>query len=895
MKDKLLLTDLIEIEILQKIQDAFSELTGMAALTTDTNGVAITEGSGFTDFCMKYTRQSKLGCQECEQCDRKGAEQAQKDKKSCFYYCHAGLIDFAAPIIANEELIGCFIGGQALTEKMDEEKLRQTAERYDINPEEYIEAAKKVTIVPQEKVDHAAKFLYVVAEVLSRIAYRGYQDYLSRREMEGVSQMKSDFLANMSHEIRTPMNAVIGMSEMALREEMTPSARNYIHQIKSSSEALLRIINDILDFSKIESGKMTITEVDYEPMSIINDMVNIIMTRIGDKDVEFTMNIPMDLPLELRGDNIRMKQIIVNLANNAVKFTQHGEVHLDIRYEYISDDVVDLCVDVRDTGSGIKKSDLPKLFQSFQQVDSKRNRNQEGTGLGLAISKQLLLLMGGDVEVDSEYGKGSVFSLHLPQTVIRKEPSIPQLKEKPDVLMLIDNSYVQVQLEKDMQQMGVPYQALQSEDDLTDYMDGQNAFLFVDRPLFSENIQSFLIENANIIGILLVGFRHTTQYAIPNLRIVKKPIYPLNLISILSGKEILSGDADSEETIINFTAPEAEVLIVDDNEVNLTVAAGLLEPLKMRIDTAMSGKEAISMVSHKHYDLIFMDHMMPEVDGVETTHIIRRFYDTYVDVPIIALTANAISGMREMFIKEGMNDFVAKPIEMKVIVAKLRHWLPPEKIKLMSDSEAQAALNQKKEEESEIQIEGLDINTAMSLLGSKKLFWAALKEYFRTMDKKSEWIKRCEMEEEWRDFTVEVHALKSASRQVGAMELAGMAEKLEKAGNEEDAQYIHSHTDTMLEKYRWHQKMLMPYFSVENEKSEPKSAITQDILVDLLEQMSEAVDELDGDLMESVQNKIESYVFDESQEHFVEELREAVDGLDTEACENIVSEWEKML
>ena len=275
---ELRLTDLIDTEVLQKIQDGFSDMTGMAALTTDANGVAVTEGSNFSDFCMKYTRTSKVGCARCEQCDRKGSEMALENGTSIIYFCHAGLMDFAAPIMVNGKMMGCFIGGQVLTEAPDPDKMKKIAEEIGVNPEEYFEAAKKVHIVKQEVIDKSAKGLYTLADVLSDMAYNKYLVYQANIELERSGNMKSDFLANMSHEIRTPMNAVIGMAEMALREELPLAAREYINQIKEAGKSLLTIINDILDFSKIESGKMDINEVDYEPMSMVYDVANIVMT-----------------------------------------------------------------------------------------------------------------------------------------------------------------------------------------------------------------------------------------------------------------------------------------------------------------------------------------------------------------------------------------------------------------------------------------------------------------------------------------------------------------------------------------------------------------------------------------------------------------------------------------
>lgn len=891
MEEELHLTELIDVDTLQQIQDAFTDMSGMFALTVDQYGVPVTVRSNDTDFCMKYTRQSEKGCRMCDDCIRILSEMAVEREKICTFTCFTGLTNFVAPIMANGQVIGCFLGGQLFTEEPDWNKISSLAQELGIDPEEYTEAAKKIEIVDKEKLEKASRFLHTTSDILSDMAYREHIMYIGSREAEAVSRMKTDFLANMSHEIRTPMNAVIGMAEMALREEMTQEARDYIKQIKTSGQTLLAIINDILDFSKIESGKMDIIEDVYEPMSLVNDMVNIIMTRIGKKDVEFILDIPADLPLELYGDMTRLKQVIVNLINNAVKFTEHGQVRLEIKYEYLKDDMVELRVAVEDTGHGIKPQDMSRIFQSFQQVDSKRNRNIEGTGLGLAICKQLLALMGGKISVKSEYGKGSIFSFTLPQHIVNTEPSILPVEKETHALLLVANRYVKEQLKKDMRQLGADYYWLSTEKELENREIPDNCYLFVEQILFTAYVQDFLKSHDNLIGVLMVSFYSAMQYAISNLRVVKKPLYPLNLAPVLGGELVLDDNSDENDEF-GFIAPEAEILIVDDNAINLTVAQGLLEPLQMKIDTALSGKEAISRVSQKLYDIIFMDHMMPEVDGVETTHIIRRFYEEYEEVPIIALTANAVSGTKEFFLSEGMNDFVAKPIEVKVIVSKIKHWLAPEKIKKNRGEDIRPQ-NRQSKDETAVEIQGLDTKAALELLGNEKLFWAVLGDYYRVIDQKCEAIKRYETEERWKDYTIEVHALKSASRQIGAMELSRQAEHMESAGNNEDAEQIHACTDEMLAKYRWHQEILKPYF-VEEEKKLGDRKMTGDVLAELFQSMQDAMEELDSDAMETVIQEIEQYAFDERQRGLLDRLRGAVEDIDTEECEAVIEEWKQL-
>lgn len=891
------LTDLIDVETLQKVQNAFSDMSGIAAVITDVNGVAITKDSGGCDFCHKYIRSTELGVRQCAECDKMGATKAAKAKAACVYFCHAGLVEFAAPIMAHGTTVGCIVGGQLLTIPLEEKHLREVGEKLGVDAEKLIESAKDIRIVNKQTIDKVSNALYTIANVLSDVAFSKHQVNMKNIELSKSSSMKSDFLANMSHEIRTPMNAVIGMAEMALREELTPAAREYIGQIKSSGQTLLTIINDILDFSKIESGKMDISDVEYEPMSVINDVSNIIMTRIGSKELELTVDVNPDLPSGLYGDNIRIKQVMVNLANNAVKFTKEGNVHVKVDFWQTDEETIELSISITDTGSGIKESDMGKLFKSFQQLDSKRNRNIEGTGLGLAICKQLVSLMNGKIHVDSVYGKGSTFSFVIPQRVTNNAHSIEKLEEKLAAAGLIRSEYIAGELADDMEKLGVSYERLESEEFLNLVKEKQIGFLFIEQPLFTEGVQYFLKLNPNVNGVLLTNYRSVRSYDLPNLRVVKKPLYILGLSNIFSGREDNVAFTFTEAEDFDFVAPTAEILVVDDNAINLTVVKGLLAPLQMKIDTALSGKEAVLKVTDKRYDIIFMDHMMPEMDGVETTRVIRRLLGNNGQVPIIALTANAVEGTAEMFISEGMNDMVAKPIEMRVIVSKLQKWLPPEKIeKLRKKGQMPRTVHKEGATQmaTDIAIDGLDVQKAMGFLGNEELFWSVLKEYYRVIDKKCALIQEYEQKEMWREYTVEVHALKSTSRQIGATDLAHTAEQMEAAGNAENAALIHKITPGMLEEYMFYKGILAPYFTKETEAQSGRVA-DQNEIENLFAAMEDAMENLDMDAMEKVIQDMSQYSYNGAQREVFDKLQNAVEDIDTEKCEEILAEWKALL
>lgn len=901
-EDNLQLKDIFTIELLQELQDSFFDLTGLSLGISDSRGIPVTRHRACHEFCLKYTKGSPLGLKRCIECDNKAAKIAVERGEPVIYKCHNGLLDFAAPILVDGKLLGSVLGGQVVERPFTEEEVRAKAIELGINPEEYIRASKKVPVVDRVYLQRTARCLSGISNMMSHMAYTRYHIQQVSSEIEKEANMKSDFLANMSHEIRTPMNAVIGMAEMALREELSPAASEYISQIKTAGMSLLTIINDILDFSKISSGKMDIHMEQYEPISIVNDVANIIMTRIGDKKMELLIDYDPTIPFQVMGDSARIKQIIVNLANNAVKFTKEGRVELKVGYRRTSEQEILLQVSVTDTGIGIKKEDIGKLFVSFSQLDSKRNRNIEGTGLGLAISKQLVQLMNGRIWVESEYGQGSKFSFEIPQLVLGEGESVTiEEPRKIRAGILTDNAYIELSLVRDFKRFGAEGIVLMASDSLDILEKKEAEFFFIDHTMFHERERKFVVSHPQISCVLMVEFQNLITYNIQNLLEVRKPLYSLNIGTIFNHEELYHNAESAENEVFDFIAPEAEILIVDDNALNLTVATGLIKPLQMKIDTALSGKEAVEMITVKHYDLIFMDHMMPGLDGVETTHIIRRMHKEYDDVPIIALTANVVEEMRSMFLVEGMNDYIAKPIEVGVMVAKIRQWLPKDKIQKLDEEEKAELVAQRLEEEEEsrslknLRESGeLDVNMALKMVGSEKLLWAVLDDYYSVIIEKADLMQHYFDHDDWKNYAIEVHALKSASKQIGALELAELAEKLETAAKAEDVSTIISNHDTMITHYRYYVEVLKPFMKVK-EKKEATESIEDNALRDLLKKLRKVVDDLDLDGMEDVVTDLERYVFPADQKEILDQIQKCVDTLDVDTCLELLDEWEMLL
>lgn len=514
----------------------------------------------------------------------------------------------------------------------------------------------------------------------------------SQQEAEAANMAKSSFLANMSHEIRTPINAILGMNEMILREEKDPAIRGYAGNIQASGNSLLSIVSDVLDISKIKSGKLEIIPVDYEVNSLISDCCNMAAGRAKAKELELLVECADNVPMKLCGDETHIRQIIMNLLTNAVKYTEKGTVKLIVSGSFNDGGFV-LKVDVSDTGIGIAEENLPQLFTQFQRFDLQRNRNIEGTGLGLSIVKRLCDLMSGTITARSVLGSGSTFTVELPQKVVDSTPC-----------------------------GGV---------------------------------------NLNYSA----GAEHEYHHS--------------------------------------FEAPEAKILAVDDLPVNLLVIANLLKETRIKIDTAGSGRECLDKCSQQKYDLILMDHMMPEMDGVLTFEKLHGDKSSpNFETPVIMLTANALAGMREQYMDVGFADYVSKPVRGAKLEEAIRRNLPESLIKPASPEIPAEAVSTEPSGFADIcgAVPELNVNAALQYCcGSAELLNDLLHD-FTENDHFSD-LKAAFEEKRWEDYRRHAHSLKSTSLMIGLTGLSERARASElalKGGCTEFAELNH---DSLIEEY----------------------------------------------------------------------------------------------
>lgn len=627
---------------------------------------------------------------------------------------------------------------------------------------------------------------YVVL-ILDVTETRNYIDEIKRvrEQAEQANLAKSAFLANMSHEIRTPMNAIVGLSDFIMEESRGRKVYEYARDIKSSSHNLLLLINDILDLSKVEAGKMELVMADYHLKTLVNEVLNMMDIMASQHGLKLQSQFDMSIPCCYRGDDGRIKQILINILNNALKFTKEGYVKISVTG--VPGDVEDMeCLSFRieDTGCGIREEDLAGIFENFRQVDSKRNRSVEGTGLGLSITKHLVELMQGTVEVESVYGEGTVFTVKIPQKILDKRPLL----------------------------------------------------------------------------------------------------------------EVPEADIPQEEKTEPFTVEGYKVLVVDDNVINRRVARTFLQSYGFEIDEAGTGREAIALVDRTCYDIIFMDHMMPEMDGIETVQVIRGECGENGSKPvIIALTANAMGGVREMFLSNGFEDFIAKPLDRKMLHGTLKKWIPEEKRTASPNwLTSEYPDNARHVEFKDIFIEGIDTDELVGRYsGSVDDYQALLDLYCLDGKRKLTLLRELWEKRDYKTYGIEVHALKSASANVGAMKLSESAREQERAVERGDETFVDNHVMQLLADYERQIELIKGFLARCRESEDAEENRTEIDKSDLVKEIGEALEQLENFRAKQCAGKLEEilqYCLPDAIESKIIEIKEQLRLYEDDTAEQMLRE-----
>ena len=723
-------------------------------------------------------------------------------------------------------------------------------------------------------------------------------------ELKAAEQSKDDFMANISHEIRTPINTISGMSEMVLRENLPDKVRTDIFDIQAAGRNLHSIVSDILDFSELQSGKVELVEEPYNITSTINDIMNMAIARNSGKNLELIVDCDASIPCSLVGDEQKIRRAVMNVVDNAIKFTNEGGIVLIVtarKEEY----GINLLVAVKDTGIGMNAENMEKLFTSFSQVDARRNRQEGGVGLGLAISQAIVSKMGGFISVKSTPGKGSEVQIVIPQKVLDDRPMISvKHRDKIRVAAYVDMEKYNYALIRDgyidsirhmVKQLGFGYHQCRSLAELKRRLEKEKyTHVFISWSEYCED-QAWFEELSNKMKVILVRDRENEENIGSRMLHIYKPFYALSVAAVLNGDNIIQSMDGSHYQNRRFIAPEASVLVVDDNIMNLRVVEGLLRPYKIKVFVAESGKEALKKVESMEFDFIFMDHMMPEMDGVETFHRIRQKPGRYFkEVPVIALTANAIGGAREMFLAEGFADFVAKPIEISVLERVLRRHIPEEKIikvdnmdwmetqeESVQESRSTGQLAEgrkrevtgKKKNGNDLSMEGIDTMLGLSYSGGERSDYIEIVQiYYKSGVKKLQEIRDTYREKDWKNYTILVHSLKSMSMGIGAVALSELAKELEAAGKAEREDVILKKTDAMLAEYERVLSVISANRVIFPEGIEPEDAPQKpDADMDEIKSKEEEKQEITGQELEQKLKELE-----EQLQTFVREDAETV-------------------
>ena len=795
--------------------------------------------------------------------------------------------DLFAPIVSKQSMIEIEHLYKSAIEK---ECMFSTQQKIDFgNPES--SSHFEIQITPMHDTDGSVAGIIMFLFDMTQNIKAQHEAEHARQLAEQSSHAKSIFIAKMSHEIRTPMNAILGMAELALRENISPATEEYIRTIRQAGNNLLSIINDILDLSKIETGKLEIIPMGYSFPSLVNDVINIIRTKVLESRLRFIVNIDCEIPNSLFGDAIRIRQILLNLLSNAVKYTERGYVSFNVQAEAIDDNTVLLIAEVNDSGKGIKQEEIKKLFSEFSRLDGVKNRDVEGTGLGLAICRNLVSAMGGKIDVKSEYGKGSTFKVSLPQKIRdKRKTAIVEHPGQKNVLIYERREIYCKSIAQTMENLGVKYKIVSTTPDFIGNLESSNYSNVILASIFYNELKKNISNLNKEIAIAVITELGETMMD-RNICTLTMPVYCLPIANFLNSSSDIYAISLGKKYATGIIAPEAKVLIVDDVNTNLKVAEGLLKPYKMQVKLCKSGIEAIREVKTSYYDLILMDHMMPEMDGVETVMYIRALGEgeSYGKiVPIVALTADAVFGTKEMLLKNGFNDYLSKPIDVLKLNAIIEKWIPAEKQKRISEKDIYKNISH--DMPLKIKINGINTKKGLAMTGGNaEAYLRMLSTFHKDATDKIKEIAMSLGSDNIQLYVIHVHALKSASAIIGAGKLSEAAAALEEAGKKGDSIFINSHNAGFISGLETLLANINAALAKETEKNRGKT-IDIDLLKTTLSSLKTALNNYDSPGINNAENTLHGFLqasqFGDSitailQNRLIGELDEAESQIDT--------------
>lgn len=679
-------------------------------------------------------------------------------------------------------------------------------------------------------------------------------------ELEETNRRTEDFLTNVSHELRTPINAVTGITAVMLKNEEDEAKKKDLFSIQVAGQRLFSQIGDILDYTEIDTGRIKVSEEPYMMLSVINDII--IGNRLSERGNkrELIFDIDVDIPSVLLGDEKKIKKILEHLINNAFKFTKKGGIYVRV-YALHKKYGINLCMKVCDTGEGIGEDELVKIKERFYQSNGGRNRRAGGLGLGLPIVYGMVSAMEGFMQIESTVGKGTTVSVSIPQKVFEENPCM--VVENPKALCVACyfrlgkceipevRDYYNEMISHMIQGLDMPLHRVSDMDELEKLTTMcQLTHLFIGKEEYEEN-RTYFEELESDIKVVVVA---EDEYALSQgnrAKLLKKPFYSLPIVNILNAETTEEEDLFKEKYMV---CEGVKVLVVDDEPMNLMVAEGIFRGYKMSVTTAEGGRNALELCEKEDFDLIFLDHMMPEMDGVETLKRLRKIYTEAGRVPmVIAFTANAVSGAREMFLREGFDEFLSKPVEPLELDRILRKVLPKSSISYVNEKPGKDL-----EEDIITRFEHIGIQTQSGIqycCGDRKFYVELLNKFAKDAERKGTEINEFFKKEDFESYTILVHALKSTAKTVGADSLSENAKQLEMAAKNHDINYVREHHAELLAEYRQVVQDILRVLDPDGRKTlqmqqEDKTEIAKEELLQRLTELKEGLDTFEADKAE---------------------------------------------